>query len=212
MRSYDPRVAEATLRATRTVVEACSKLRLECRESPIASTGLLKSMGFSDYEVRRFWRFYESVTPLKLLLYSFAGFEFHLILNVRQAPLHELEYKGLLIPLDPLDEGKLGREQRLLLRYSPRSNVLHAYLEGRVGGEIKVNTVRILRLVEERIPGYTARLVDAVLEHLWAHGRHGIEDIVWDIVASFRGLLRVVLPRVPSSKSEVRELFPIATL
>ncbi len=179
-------------------------MRLRCTDPPVASTGLLYSMGFNQYSVRRFW----SELPLGVYnvpLYTYLDTFFNLELEHAKTPVREAECEGMLVPLDNIDSIK-WREVS-----TPQSHVLYARISGRIEGNvIKVNVVRLAKVVETYEPGWVDMFLAGVMrvyrdKSLLAE----LEKRVLEELLKRRSILSFILPHIPSSREDLHSHVPL---
>ena len=200
MHAIKPLHVEMLSKSALVVARCCRAMGLGCRDPPIATTGLLYSLGYSQYQVRSLWEALSSRAPLAAEVYRFHGVSFRLVVEHSRGPVYEARCPlGHLVPLDPVDAERKGET------YTPHSHRAHAYLEGGVGGAmLRVNVVRLLFLLD--LDGHAEPLVEGLVEA--AYGKPAVLlDRVVGILDRYSGFLGLILPWVPG-KSQLARVSP----
>lgn len=201
MHAIKPLHVEMLSKSALAVARCCRAMGLGCRDPPIATTGLLYSLGYSQYQVRSLWEALSSRAPLTAEVYRFHGVSFRLVVEHSLGPVYEARCPlGHLVPLDPVDAERKGET------YTPHSHRAHAYLEGGVGGaRLRVNVVRLLFLLD--LDGLAEPLVEGLVKA--AYGNPGIllEEVA-TVLDRYRALLDMLLPWVPGRGQQLARASP----
>ncbi len=213
MRRFTPRYLEMLVEATRLVANACLDLGLECRDPPLASTALLYSMGYSQYEIRSLWARLSTTNPLGALVYKFGNALFNIELEHEIEKIHSIDYKGYRVPVDSLDTIRLRRGRRCC-EVSPRTHTVRGYIRGSLSEHVNVgvNVVRMLVLIGESLGrGFIDELLDSLLEVIW---RNRLEDLerrlsIFFSQHRYAKVLKIILPYVPESEEGLLRVSPI---
>lgn len=209
MRAYLREVAVrefvgALLRGIDSQVRGCVRYGVRCRDPPaITSTFLRKSLGFSEFRVKRFWRVARSLTGYSLNVYRLRDAWFHLVLSVKRGAAYVVEGDSFFP--DIFDCARLK-----CVEYT-NENSLYLYLEGGMGGEaLRVNVVHVLtKLLQVRPACYDAivRSVDSVRRGDLGGAVPGF-ICLFRVLRDYGNLLADIIPVVPKSISELALLSP----
>ncbi len=183
------------------VLECCYGERLKCVDPPVATTGMLYSMGFGQYTIRRFW----DELPLgvsTIPIYRYLNSEFVIEVEHSVGPALELRCGSKLIPVDRLD----ARGADTI--FSPRTHKVYLRILGRIEGNmIRVNLVRLSKLMETYEPGMMREVVRGILgSNEDMAGK--LLEIVMREIRRWEGILRFLLPYIPRDKENLFKTSP----
>ena len=195
----------AATEALRIILECCLEKRLRCVDPPLVSTGLIYSMGKNQYFVRNFW----SDLPLgthTVPLYRYLDTYFELEIEHVIDRTWEMECDRHVIPIDHMDHAT-RREGKLV----PRTHLLYARIRGRIeGNRIRVNVVRLARMVEAFEPGWTTVFLDGVEKaYRDISLLEDLEERVLEEISKRKAILLFLLPKVPESIDELFRVAPV---
>ncbi|MCE4615196.1 MAG: hypothetical protein F7B60_06685 [Desulfurococcales archaeon] len=193
--------------AVRELVNCCYSVRIRCTDPPIASTGFLYSLGFHQYLIRSFW----SGLPLGVYdipLYKWLNTDFSLEIEHLISGVNEIRCGELVIPIDELD----ARMKNTV--FTPRSHLLYIRIKGKVGGNvIRLNVIRLAKLIETYEPGWVNSLLDSILKAFDDPSLLiDLENKVLEETRKRALLLSFILPRIPRSVDDLNKLVPIVRL
>ena len=195
----------AVTQALRIILDCCLEKRLRCVDPPLVSTGLLYSMGEHQYFVRNFW----SDLPLgthTVPLYRYLDTYFELEIEHVIDRTWEMECEKFIIPIDHMDH-TTRREGKLV----PRTHLLYARIRGKIeGNRIRVNVIRLARMVEAFEPGWTALFLDGV-ERAYENISllADLEERVLEEINRRKAILSFLLPKVPECIDELFQVAPV---
>jgi len=206
IKQLPPLFAEAIINSIREVYLKCTDLDLRCTDPPCVITPLLRCLGYNEYQIRRFWSLFENLgSNISFEIYHYSSARFNLSLSYRKETIMHL--KGGCIPLDELDCQRLGSQ----CIKTPHSHALYMYIEGRMGNtSIRVNVVRVLRLLYPRNPKLTDELMETLINIIWR--RTSILELYDKVLEALRmgsNILRFILPFIPTTPKDLLELSPI---
>ena len=195
---------EVLVKSFREIVNCCYSERIRCTDPPIASTGFLYSLGFYQYLIRTFW----SELPLgvyEIPLYKYLETQFAIEITHEINSAREIRCGKYLVPVDELD----ARSKETV--FTPRSHLLYVRLSGVVEGNvIKINIVRLAKLIETYEPGWVNSILDSILKALNDPSvLVDLEDKVLQEIDRRKLLLSFILPRIPKSREDLFKLVPI---
>ena len=200
-----PLIAEAIIRAAKKTSSTCMELGLHCYDPPVVISPLLRCLGYNEYQVRRFWRYFEEGGEINVEVYRYLEAQFNIISVYKKETVSHIRYS--CVPVDSLDCHKLGSE----CIKTPHTHALYLYVDGRVGNaEIRMNIIRLLSLLYSIDRRVVDSLLDSILDMLW--NRINVEELynrVLDALNLGDHVLRVALPLKPDSKEKLLQLSPI---
>ena len=204
MKKLPPLFAEALVGSVKSIVLKCAELGLRCANPPCATTPLLRSLGYNEYQVRRFWSFFEDIGSLRIEIYHYHAAHFYLTLNYEKETIMYLEENH--IPLDDLDCQRMGSRCLKV----PHSHALYMYLEGGVGGAFThANAIRILALSYLKNPRLVEELLNKIRHVIWRQEEiQELYDVVLKILLENIGILKYILPLIPNTKEKLLKLSP----
>lgn len=199
---------DLTIKAAETLVSCCVSLGLECRDPPLVSSGLLRSLGASQYRLRTFWNHIPEGVH-HVVLYRVRSSIFTLEAERLRGPVYEVLCRnGLLVPVDERDRRRIPWED---LVFTSNSNLLFVRLHGEVyGNTFKANIARVLAWLERANPGITGRAASLLEDLVW--GRSDPEvlvDGVLRLIGRWGNVLEFFLPVVPYSRGELLSVSPL---
>ncbi len=203
---------EIIINSSYSIAKKCVELDLSCRDPPAVTTGVLYSLGYIQYHVRRFWRnVRDSLGNYTLYKYHDAFYE--LSLGLETDGLYYLPLEDLAMPLDPLDKELILRK-RMDYEFAPRAYQLYVYVEGYYHNHItiRINLIRILTfLIKYHGQESLDYAIHCVKQLVWKQDKSCLQTIYRDIVLDthIHGILGVVLPKVPRSFNELLLVSPL---
>ncbi len=206
LQKTQPWIVEAIIKSAKRVVEDCIELGLKCLDPPATITPLLRCLGYNEYQARKFWAFFENLEkPLEVKIYKYLSIEFKLLIAHRKEIVMHLK-KGCT-PLDELDCRRLHKE----CIKTPHAHALYVFLEGRVEEDyIRLNIIRLLKLLYEKYPDKTRKILDILVEAAWDHRKiNEVYSIILEILRTESELLKLIVPLIPLSINELVERSPI---
>jgi len=200
-----PLFAEAIVNSVKEVYSKCVELGLGCIDPPSVITPLLRRLGYSEYQIRRFWHFFEGLGgSIAFEIYHYLSIRFNLLLSYRKEMVMHLREE--CIPLDELDCQRVGSK---CVR-TPHSHALYIYIEGRMRNTtLCINVVRVLRLLYLRNPRLTNELMDVLINVIWK--RTDISELYDRVLKTLRlgsDILQFILPYIPTTLKDLLELSP----
>jgi len=206
VKQLPPLFAEAIVNSIRMVYSKCVELNLECIDPPCVITPLLRCLGYNEYQIRRFWFFFENLGDnVNFEIYHYSSASFNLLLSYGKETIMHL--KGSYIPLDELDCQRIGSQ----CIKTPHAHALYIYIEGRMRNTaIRLNVVRVLRLLYLRNPKLTDELMETLINVIWR--RTSILELynkVLEALSTGSNILKFILPFTPSTLKDLLELSPI---
>jgi len=206
VKQLPPMFAEAIVNSIRKIYSKCAELDLRCIDPPCVITPLLRCLGYNEYQIRRFWAFFENLgSNISFEIYHYSSARFNLLLSYRKETIMHL--KESCIPLDELDCQRLGSQ----CIKTPHSHALYMYIEGRMENTgIRLNVVRVLRLLYLKNPKLTDELMETLMGIIWR--RTSILELYDKILEALRtgsNILRFILPFIPNTLKDLLELSPI---
>ncbi|MCE4606388.1 MAG: hypothetical protein F7B59_03540 [Desulfurococcales archaeon] len=198
---------EVLVKAIREIVNCCYSERVRCTDPPVASTGFLYSLGFHQYLIRSFW----SELPLgtyDIPLYKWLNTSFSLEAEHIISSINEIECGNLIVPIDELD----ARMKATI--FTPRSHLLYIRVKGEIGGNvIRLNTIRLAKLIETYEPGWVNSLLDSISK---AYDDSSLlvdlEHKVLEEIGKRELVLSFILPRIPRNIDDLYKLVPVVRL
>ncbi|MEB3759286.1 MAG: hypothetical protein GSR72_04635 [Desulfurococcales archaeon] len=192
------------LDSLRRHVIACTICRLKCIDPPAVTTGMLYDLGYSQYDVRVFW----SRLPrgeYGFTIYQLKEGEIRILFEHNVGKVQEYYCDDVRIPVDDYDA-----EKRPTI-YTPNSHRLFVRFHGNLGGNlIRVNVVRIAKIVESYEPGLPEELLDVIRQVYW--GKRPKEDLARLIVSElsrWRNIVSLLFPHLPKDDAGYVERMPI---
>ncbi len=139
----------AVISGIRSQVLKCLEYGVTCRDVPaVTSTFLRKSLGFSDFRVRRFWLIANAVSRNTYVIYEFGDARYSLLPEVRRGYLFATPNYDFF--MDVFDRRERFRGRCVELVNVPS---LYIYLVGGVENDvIKINALYILSLIARKRP------------------------------------------------------------
>lgn len=200
-----PIIVEAIIRAAKETSTTCMELNLHCYDPPVAISPLLRCLGYNEYQVRRFWRYFEEGGRIDVEIYRYLEAQFKIISVYRKETISHIRHS--CVPVDLLDCHKLGSE----CIKTPHTHALYLYVDGRVGNaEIKINIVRLLSLLYSMNRRVVDKLLDSILDLLW--NRVSVEEFYDRVLEALNlgdHVLSVALPLKPNSREKLLQLSPV---
>lgn len=206
IKQLPPMFAEAIVNSIRKVSSKCIELNLRCTDPPCVITSLLRCLGYNEYQIRRFWSFFENLgSNISFEIYHYSSTRFNLSLSYRKETIMHL--KESCIPLDELDCQRLGSQ----CIKTPHSHALYMYIEGGMGNtSIRLNVVRVLRLLYPRNPRLTDELMETLINIIWKRASVlELYDKILEVLRVGDDILRFILPFTPNTLKDLLELSPI---
>jgi hypothetical protein len=195
---------EVLVKSLRELVNCCYSEKIRCTDPPIASTGFLYSLGFHQYLIRTFWA---ELPPgvYKVPLYKYLGTEFFIEIKHEINSIREIKCGKHTIPVDELD----ARPRETI--FTPRSHLLYIRLAGVIEGNvIKINIVRLAKLIETYEPGWVTSILDEILRSFDNPKiLDDLEDKVLAEIEKRKLVLSFILPKIPKSKTDLLKLVPV---
>ena len=178
--------------------------RFRCVDPPITTTRTLYSLGFRQYEIRKFWATL-SVGEHKVPIYRYSLSNFYLEIEHSIGVSNHYLCGKIYVPIDELDA---KREKTSI---TPRTHILYFRLVGKIENNmIKVNAVRLACIMHSFEPEFTSRFLNTILE---AYGNPQILSNLgeWALteIRKWRGVLAFILPKIPENKKELYNLVPL---
>ncbi len=192
------------LDALKNHVVACSVCRLKCMDPPAVTTGQLYDLGYSQYDVRTFWGRL-SLGSHTLVVYTIKNGYFSLEFEHSIGKVQEIYCVDSRIPVDDFDA-----ERRETI-FTPNSHRLYIRLLGYLGGnEIRINVVRIAKLVESYEPGLPEKFIDTVRNVIWKkEDREALLQIIYGELERWRNIIELLIPHFPDDLNHLRLLMPV---
>lgn len=207
--NIDSSMLKAIIESIRTILIKCKELDALCYDTPATTTHLMQCMGFNEYFIRKTWRVFEEINGLRINMYKFHDVEFDLLFEHRKEPVPRL--RDSCIPVD--DEVCYKKRSECIT--SPHIHSLYIYLEGKLGrgGYVKINVVRLLRLLQMKDEKLTYELLDVIEKLLTGKGSiRKLYILVLKILLKNRGVLSLILPMVPQDLEGLFKASPFARL
>ncbi|MCE4599751.1 MAG: hypothetical protein F7C81_06100 [Desulfurococcales archaeon] len=208
-----PLQVEMLVEASKVMIPACLRLGLQCRDPPLATTGMLYSMGHTQYSIRSLWRALEGFDEKNIPIYKFHDVSFNIkILHIKET-VCMINDEGILIPLDKLDSDIIKR-RGMHCTYAPRTHSVRLYVTGWISDHVHVyiNVVRILVIMAQSDSIDTVnRLLNGVLDVVWNRGYSDLEDELIKIfkLHKYSTVLSVILPYTPREKGDLLKISTI---
>jgi len=182
-------------------VKGCLKYDLNCRDVPVATSSLLRSLGFSDYRVKKFWKIARHLTGFSINIYRYEKAHFHIVLEVRREPI--LMFQNVCV--DFIDC------QETCCIEAPNGNKLYIYVEGFVEGSfIKINVVFLLKELLRHKPEFYESVMNIILSFLGrdAHALLGNTKRLSEIISTYKHIVSIVLPKTPMNLKDLLLVSP----
>ncbi len=187
----------AVVAGIRQQVLKCIEYEVTCRDVPaVTSTFLRRTLGFSDFRVRRFWSLASRFAKRKYTIYEHGDAKYWLLPEVRRSFLFATPNYDFF--MDVFDRREHFRGKCVEL-----TNVssLYIYVVGGVENDVvKINALCLLSLIARKRPDCFNKLMDFA-ESL-ARGSEtevnfqGIVECVAEILSSW-DYLRLFVPSIP---------------
>lgn len=183
------------------LLDACRERGLRCRDPPLVTGRVLQRLELNQYQARAFWEDAEELSREDYVIYRYRAVTFSLRLSLTEA---ELMHVDGWVPVDYLEcRANSGRCER-----SPRGRALYAYVIGKVeGGELKVNGMNILRVLDVAVPGLARELLEGARDVLWGRGSARLLGALMNALKLES--VRLVLPETPDDESGLMKLSPL---
>lgn len=206
VKRFSPLFAEAIVNSVRIILLKCIELNLKCTDPPIVITPLLRCLGYNEYQIRKFWSFFENLEGnIGFEIYHYSSAHFSLSLSYRKKTIMHLEES--CIPLDELD----CQELRSQCIKTPHSHALYVYIEGKIGNSsIRLNIVKVLYLLYLRNPKLTDELIETLINIIWKRASiRELYDKVLEVLKVGNDILQFILPSIPITSRDLLKLSPI---
>ena len=194
--------AYTTIKCLDRQVKGCLELSLGCRDVPVATSPLLKSLGFSDYKVKKFWKIAKSFTGFSINIYRYEETCFYIVLEVRREPL--LAYQNVYVDF-------IDCQQVHCTEY-PKGNKLYIYIEGSLEGNfMKINGVFLLKKLLELRPGCYKEVMSLIYGSLRGDLSLMLKGArcLFNLVNAYKDLVSIVLPKTPVCIRDLVMVSPI---
>ena len=203
-----PLEEELLLKAAKVLYEKCMELGLSCRDSPLATSRFLYSLGFTQYRIRKLWSALSKQSNYNIIIYKYRNSVFKLVLAYEKGPASHLYLDGLCLPVDDID---VSQHSHMRVVRSPKAHKAYAYIEGQISEHININIniIRVLVLLgRSGARDLVNEMFDEVKEVLWGRNEN-LENILLNII-KYKNIkiLEVLLPKVPRSREELFRLSP----
>ncbi len=200
-----PLIAEALIKAAKKTSSTCMELNLSCYDPPVVISPLLKCLGYNEYQIRKFWRYFEEGGKIKVEIYRYLEAHFEIISIYRKETISHIRHS--CVPVDAIDCHKIGSD----CVKTPHSHVLYVYVDGKIGNaEIRMNIIRLLSLLYAINRKVVDRLLDTILDLVW--NRVSVDEFYDRVLETLKlgdNILGVVLPLKPNDKNQLLQLSPI---
>ncbi len=199
---------EILLNATDALYRKCLQYNLECRDPYVVTSSYLYSLGYSQYRIRKLWKFLSAEPNIEVVIYKYKNSLFTIRLVYERGPVKHLVIDGFHIPVDDFDA---SRHPFSHIIFSPKAHRGVIYIEGRISEHIniKVNIIRILLLLSRYFGNDIVSIfLQEVRNILW-----GRSDKLASILLNFFNnsdlkFLEILLPRVPKTLDDLIKLSP----
>jgi len=189
----------AVVAGVRQQVLKCIEYGVTCRDVPaVTSTFLRRTLGFSDFRVRRFWSLATRFAKRTYVIYEHGDAKYWLLPEVHRSFLFATPNYDFF--MDVFDRREHFRGRCVELTNVPS---LYIYLVGRVENDvIKINALYLLSLIARKRPDCFERLMGFAESLARGSGGEadfqGIVECVADLLSSW-GYLKVFVPFIPAT-------------
>jgi len=183
-------------------VKGCLKYSLNCRDVPAATSPLLRSLGLSDYKVKKFWKIAKLLTGFSINIYRYEKAYFYIVLEVRKEPIFMFRN----VYTDFIDC------QEVHCIEAPKGNKLYIYIEGSVEGSfIKINAIFLLKELLKHKPKCYDSIMNLILGSLRGNTHAILDNIacLFKVISAYRHMVSIVLPETPVSMKDLLRVSPI---
>ncbi|MCE4625642.1 MAG: hypothetical protein F7C35_07265 [Desulfurococcales archaeon] len=192
------------LDAIKAMILNCVYCRLKCVNPPAVTTGLLRDLGYTQYDIRAFW----SRLPLginKIAIYRTRIGKFDLIFDHRVGAVKETVCRNLTTPVDNIDA------RRVPSYTSPNTHMLYLQVEGGFGGNVlRINIIRLARIIESYEPGLPERFLVSVREVISGKiDKKYVIDLIYKEIEKWSRTLSLILPYIPRSPQDLSGGIPL---
>ncbi len=200
-----PLIAEAIIKAAKKTSSTCIELDLRCYDPPVVISPLLRCLGYNEYQVRKFWRYFEEGGEIRVEVYRYLKARFDIISIYRKEATSHI--KRSCVPLDAIDCHRIGSD----CIKTPHSHALYLYIDGKIGNAgIRINVIRLLSLLYAMNRRVADSLLDSILDIIW--GRASVHELYEKVLKALSlgdEILGVALPLKPDDKNKLLKLSPI---
>lgn len=201
-----PLFAEAIVNSVGKILSKCVEMNLKCMDPPSVITPLLRCLGYNEYEIRRFWSFFEkNKGSLSFEIYRYSSVKFSLSFIYRKEAVMHLRED--CIPVDELDYQRLKPQ---CVR-TPHSHALYMYIEGEIGdSHMRLNVVNALYLLYLRNSKIVDKLLDTLIDIAWGRAKTSeLYEKVLEAIGIGSDVLKFILPSIPTTLKELLKISPI---
>jgi hypothetical protein len=208
-KTLDPLTLKAIVESIKKILEVCGRENTLCLDIPATTTSLLECLGYNEYFIRRTWHVIEEADGFRFPIYSHSGVSFNILLEHRKEPVPR--YRDTCIPMSI----EACKQHPSECTVTPHTHALYIYIEGHIGkgGYVKVNLVRILRLLYMEDKDITMKIISLVENLLSGKGDiNTLYKSILTLLARNRHVLKYILPYIPSTIEALLASSPLSRL
>ncbi|MCE4608514.1 MAG: hypothetical protein F7B61_06125 [Caldisphaeraceae archaeon] len=194
---------KSSLDCATKILKFCIEKNLRCRDAPIATTRLLKSIGLSEYQERSYWKHAEDLSKEhRIILYKYGSIEFNLSFELKDVKIYHFDS----IPVDYIDCKILGGDCSI----TNRGHALYIYVVGKIENSlIKSNGINLIRLLSITNNELAFRLIESIYSLINNNNQKGFENLANNLLSILKvPAVALILPKLPKDFNELLKFSP----
>ncbi|AFZ70021.1 hypothetical protein Calag_0239 [Caldisphaera lagunensis DSM 15908] len=191
---------ENSINCANTIIKNCLENKLRCRDPPLSTSRLLRTLGLSEYQERNYWKIAKEVSKLgNIPIYKYSNIEFDLITEVRNEKIYSVNN----IPVDYIDCRFLEDKCKI----TNKGFAFYVYINGNIEkSSLKINAINILNLLAMHNTDLAFGLLSSISGVIY-NGNAGFEALLENVLRLIKiQIVNLILPKTPQNLNELLKL------